>query len=678
MGRARLSKVTVIAPRSEYEAVSRELAQFGDFHRIEEKEPELDPVLQELSVKAVRLFAQADQAVKDLGIQLMPGTLDVLFKGVKVPRREVQAEDWDDLLLKAERELNPIAEEVRDLKAQLQRFAKQETDAATLKEALRTVSGFSLDMSMLPGLRLLKVELATAENEKLQELRNSLPDAIVLSQQLTPTHSLVLLAAPKSAEARLDRTAKALELRPLVIPADLPQNPAEAYKTLEEEEEKAADSKSSVEQRLEEVRVGSQPTLLEIRELTGLARDVLDEARVSGGMKRLAIISGYVPLSREAEFVREFGSWMVYVEPVPHETHDEEVPTLMVNPPGFRPFELVTAQQGTPGNEEVDPTPIISFVFPAFFGMMFGDFGHGLILTLFALLIRTRGTGTLRQWGNIFLVAGIFATIFGAVFGEFFGFALYNYIPIPPLIEILQRPLGAAPTPNTAGIQTLMVVSILIGIAHLVTGLSLDINEALMAGEKAEAFLVKLPTLIMYVSGVGYGIAFIGAGYSFNVLRASTPAPLLGIPNNILGGASLAVLLPSMLLVFCGRAVAIGLGKVEGGSVGGALSDGGLELFERITMFVSNTISYVRLGIMLLVHAVLLLIVNEYFPLSSSVMIVPWVILNCLIIAFEAFMVYVQDLRLHIYEFFTKFYRGTGTPFKKILPNHVRIDIKWV
>ena len=115
MGIARLSKVTVIAPRNEYDRVARELAEFEDFHRTEQKESSFDPALQELTVKAVRLFSEADQAVKDLGIQLMPGAMDIVFRGVKIPRRQVQADDWDDLLQKAERELNPLAEETRAL-----------------------------------------------------------------------------------------------------------------------------------------------------------------------------------------------------------------------------------------------------------------------------------------------------------------------------------------------------------------------------------------------------------------------------------------------------------------------------------------------------------------------------------------------------------------------------------
>jgi V/A-type H+-transporting ATPase subunit I len=390
------------------------------------------------------------------------------------------------------------------------------------------------------------------------------------------------------------------------------------------------------------------------------------------------MISGYIPEKRDSEFKRRFDRWIVHSEPVGEGEHAEKVPVLYENPSGLRPFELITSQQGIPGIHEVDPTPLVSFIFPVFFGLMFGDFGHGAVLTLFALLIRQRGRGALRQWGNVFLAAGVSAMFFGAVFGEFFGFALHNFIPIPPLLEILERPIGAAPTVNTANIELVMVVSILIGIAHLITGLSLDVYEAVKAGELTEVLVGKVPTLTMYVSGVGYGLAFIGAGFGFNVLKTSAPAPLLGIPNNQLGGVSLGVLAASMVVLFCGRAVAVKLGKLHGESFGAALANGGLEVFERISQFLSNTISYVRLAIMLLVHAVLLLIVNLYFPLTNPVMIVPWVILNCLVISFEAFVVYVQDLRLHIYEFFTKFYRGTGAPFRKIFPDRVRVDIKWL
>jgi len=294
-------------------------------------------------------------------------------------------------------------------------------------------------------------------------------------------------------------------------------------------------------------------------------------------------------------------------------------------------------------------------------------------------LIRQRGKGSVRQWGNVFLVAGISAIVFGAIFGEFFELSFYSFVPVPAAIEIIRRAAGSPDTFNIVGVYLVMEVGILIGVAHLITALSLDIYQGWKEEDRLKLALEKVPALTMYVSGVGYGLAFIGAGFSFNVLKTSAPAPLLGIPNNLLGALSLAVLLPSMLVMLGGKSVAILLGKIEKGSIVGALANGGLEVFERISLFLSNTVSYVRLAVMLFVHAGLLLVTNLYFgPWINPLFAIPWVILNLLIVAFEAFIVYVQDLRLHLYEFFTKFFLGTGTPFRKILPDRVRVRLDWL
>ena len=199
-----------------------------------------------------------------------------------------------------------------------------------------------------------------------------------------------------------------------------------------------------------------------------------------------------------------------------------------------------------------------------------------------------------------------------------------------------------------------------------------------LAHNPVELWLERVPVFTMYVSGVGYGLAFIGVGYSFNVLASSSPNPLLGVPNNLVGGISLVVLIPSILVLLAGKSVAIAAGRLKEGSVLGSLANGGLEVFERISQFMSNTISYIRLAVMLLVHAGLLLITNEYFAPWNNPLYTPiWIILNLLIVGFEAMIVYIQDLRLHLYEFFTKFYRGTGKPFTRIFPDKPRVSIEW-
>ena len=679
MGVARLSKVTIISPRSEYEDVAKALAHFEDFHPLEGAPQNFDPGVQELTVKAVRLFAQADQAVKDLGLKLMPGQMDIVFRGIKIPKSTYEASNWEELLNKADDQLRPIAEEVRGEKVLLQKAQKDEGDSEALMAALKVVSGSSSDLTGLADLAHIKAVVSLVENEKLAEFSKSLPEALFISQPLTKEQTLVMVAVARTEEAKLDKTMKLLELKPLAIPPSFPQNPAEAYKKATQDHDAAVAAREKAEALMADSGEKRGTELLALRELTEVARKTLDEARVSGEMHRMAMISGYIPAKKEATLKEMFGRWIVHTEPAEPGSEEGHVPTLMENRKGLGLFGPVTLEQGTPAQHEVDPTPLVSFVFPVFFGMMFGDVGHGLILTAFMLLVRQRSTGNMRQWANLFVVAGISATIFGVVFGEFFEQAFSSIVPIPPMVEIIHRAAGAQDTFSINGVYLVMEVAILIGVFHLLTALGLDVYQGTKEHNRLELWLEKIPVFTMYLGGVGYGLAFVGLSFtSFNVLISSAPAPLIGIPNNVLGAISLALLVPSMVVLLAGKAVAISTGKMKG-SAAGALSNGGLEVFERISQFMSNTISYVRLAVMLLVHAGLLLITNQYFaPWTSAVNVVPWVILNILIIAFEAFIVYVQDLRLHLYEFFTKFYTGTGTPFRKILPDRARIRINWL
>jgi V/A-type H+-transporting ATPase subunit I len=326
----------------------------------------------------------------------------------------------------------------------------------------------------------------------------------------------------------------------------------------------------------------------------------------------------------------------------------------------------------------VDPTPVVTFVFPIFFGLMFGDVGHGLILSAFALLVRHRGQGRLRQWGNIFLACGISSMIFGIVFGEFFG-TLFNFGKYDPVTQFLNLELVKGGSLQfTTTVPAVLVISLLIGIAHITTGLSLNIIEGVRGHETIEVLTERIPNLVMYISGVGFGLAFIGAGYSFNVFGVSKPVPLLGIPTSTMGTASVIVVFVAMIWLATGKGIAIATGKLHGESAGGAFADGGIEVFERISQFLANTISYARLAILLLVHAAFLILINQLVAYPIYVAILPMIFFNILILVFETLIVYIQDLRLHIYEFFTKFYQGDGIPFKRLLPAKLRTRVDWV
>lgn len=682
MGVAALDRVSVIAPRSDYPEVARRLAQFGEFHPIENESRNFDPAVEELAIRAVRLFAQADQVVKDLSIPLGPGMLDVIFRGVRIPRSEYGASNWKELLEMVDVELQPIYEAVKRERTRLTGLLKEESDIQALLTSLTVFSSFSVDLGRLSRPGRLALVLSISKSEIVPELQKSLSDMIFLSQNVSETQSLVLVAGRHEDGPRIEKSMKALEVKSFSLPENLPQNPAEAYKVLSQNFEKVRKDREDSENELTMFKDKEAARLLAVRELAESAHYMLDDARMAGGLKRMAVISGYIPAMKIGDFRSSFGEWIVHAEPIKRfgDNEGQKVPTLMNNKGPLRPFENITREQGTPSGREVDPTPIITFVFPVFFGMMFGDLGHGMTVSAFAFLIRSRAKDnpSLRRWGNIFLAAGVSASIFGIIFGEFFGFSLHQLVPIPTLIEIVARPpIVSQAGLDPVGTTTMLVIAILIGIGHITTGLALNVWQAIKSHETIELLTERIPNLTMYLSGIGFGLAFIGAGYSFNVFKTSTPAPLLGIPNSTLGALSLAAVLASMVVLALGRGVAVMTGRLEGQSAGSAFAIGGIEVFERINQFLANTISYARLAILLFVHAALLLAINPIAAYPVYISLIPLVVLNVLIMLLEGLIVYIQDLRLHIYEFFTKFYAGEGTPFRKIFPDQVRVKLNW-
>ena len=227
--------------------------------------------------------------------------------------------------------------------------------------------------------------------------------------------------------------------------------------------------------------------------------------------------------------------------------------------------------------------------------------------------------------------------------------------------------------------MTLLKISWLIGIFHIGIGLFLGVLNGIKENEFVEVIVEKIPTFLLYFFGVIFGLAFIGAGLNFgNMLTDTQPLPLLPFINNTQATLlSLSIILPVLFILMFGKSVAIKMGKVPGEDFGESLMVNPIEtLFEKLPGFLSNTISYGRLGVLLVVHAALMIATNAALNLGVAGIALA-IICNILIILMEGLIVYIQTIRLHLYEWFTKFYDGSGTLFRKINPETKRIKINW-
>ena len=128
--------------------------------------------------------------------------------------------------------------------------------------------------------------------------------------------------------------------------------------------------------------------ILALHERCTVAKDVLEHLRKPGGTKRFAVIRGYIPSKMEEKFKKICLKWTAIIE---EPAKDAKEPVLLDNPRFVRTFETITDSQGFPKKGELDPTPMIAIMWPIFYGIMFADLGHGLLLMGMGLLFKVKG-----------------------------------------------------------------------------------------------------------------------------------------------------------------------------------------------------------------------------------------------------------------------------------------------
>ena len=685
MGVAQLAKVSIVLPRSQMTDLLRELAIFDWFHPLQSPSRDSDQNLDALASRALRVFVELNDLLEPLAIKTEPGIIETLVKGPNEQVEKWSTKDWENLLTQLETKSVPLIRELRDLLDEVGSVEKRVEDLESIGSALSRISKFSTDLEKLTHLKRFHIVFALGVTKDIREIASSMPGAIALHSPVTKSDSIILVAAPKDDSERVEKVLRSFEVRPFSIPSDLPQTPKEAFEVvqtnLQIEQEKLANVKKS----LTELSTRSEQKILTFRETAQLSHEVFSKMRRAGPLQRFAVIEGYIPAQEAASFRSISSKWITIVKTVStHDHQDSEgdsPPTQLQNPLGARAFEAVTLTQGPPRYGEIDPTSLISLMFPIFFGVMFGDLGHGLVLLLFGLFLAIRGTPSIKKWGQIFMAAGISASVVGVLIGEFFGLPTHDISPAFDgllLLHFVERH-HAIPSINIEALLVFIQISLVFGIIQITLGLTLDVINATRKKEYVELAVEKIPTLTLYVFGVLFALAFIGAGNSFDgLLESTSPIPLLPIPVATAGTIGVIGGITSVIVLVLGKGLAMVAGKLPSGSVGMTIFESLIEvMFERMAGFLANTVSYARIAILLTVHASLLIALNLAWNLPLVAAIPMLIVFNVLIIMMEGMIVYIQDLRLHLYEWFTKFYDGSGSLFNKMVPDKKFITIEW-
>ncbi|KYC45580.1 MAG: V-type ATP synthase subunit I [Candidatus Methanofastidiosum methylothiophilum] len=345
--------------------------------------------------------------------------------------------------------------------------------------------------------------------------------------------------------------------------------------------------------------------------------------------KNTFIVEGWIPENKFQELKnilkKKFGD-RVNLDKIKY-SDEEPVPVEFKHPTPVKPFELLLELFEYPKTREIDPTFAIFITFPLFYGIMLGDIGYGLVIFFASLFMKTKfKTEGWKMILGILEYSSLYTIAFGFIDGEFFGFDIFALLGIEEIfgfkMPILNRIVDFMP---------IMVLSISIGVLHVLLGLTFGFINVYRSHNLKEAILKKGAWIILIFS-----IIFIASSVYI---------------SNIFLYFGSGLLLISLILLVVGEGF-IGLIEIFG--------------------IMSNILSYVRLmaiglssvGIAIVINSI---VTDIVFPKGGIFVLLGYSILilghigNILLGILASFL---HALRLHYVEFFTKFYEGGGIKYK--------------
>lgn len=358
-------------------------------------------------------------------------------------------------------------------------------------------------------------------------------------------------------------------------------------------------------------------------------------------------IVGFVPAKKVDEFKGEFeGLYTNLVVSEPSEKPQLTPPTLLKNNWFFRPFELFVDMYSLPAYSDFDPTVFVAITYCLLFGIMFGDVGQGLLLLIGGLLIEAK---TKNKLAGVIGRVGITSMIFGFLFGSVFG---YEEVLTPVhegLFGIRGKLFHVMANSST---MVLLIGAVLIGAVLILT--TMIVNMLLNIKHK------KWGEVLFSQNGLA-GFIF----YGYLLLGIGLPVLYPGV--NIMTKPLMAIFIGVPVLLFFFKEplthLIEGKGIVPKGGWGGFILETFFEVFEIMLSFVTNSMSYLRVGGFVLSHAGMMLVVMTLVEMTGGAGPVVLIIGNLFVMALEGLIVGIQTLRLEYYEMFSRYFTGGGRKF---------------
>lgn len=408
---------------------------------------------------------------------------------------------------------------------------------------------------------------------------------------------------------------------------------AENLATLEKE-------RQEIEQRIAGLG-GKREALLEASDRAAIALRREEAKSRLVGTDKVFLLEGWLPADHCAALEKALEPFTCAIETrEPTEDEYPQVPVQLKNNKLTRPLNMVTEMYSLPAYGTLDPNPLMAPFFILFYGIMMADMGYGLLMMIASVIIskKYRPKGMSGELFSLLGLCGISTFIMGALTGGFFGDFLTQLVAIVSPGTVFALPKLFDPLDD---LTMILIGSMALGMVQIVTGMAISLIEKCKRKKFLDAFFEEITWWIVFI-----GIALLALGKGAAVLYVGCALVLLG---PIVQGK--------------------GWGKLTG--VFGSL-------YNHVTGYFGDILSYTRLMALMLAGSVIAQVFNMLAAMPGNVIafIIISMLGNAMNFGLNLLGCYVHDLRLQCLEFFNKFYVDGGKPFRPMTLDTEYVDLQ--
>lgn len=632
-----MKKLTLLAEQAYKDDLLKSIQQMQNVEVIRLPEVVEESILDDLEVRSSRdelaendkLFQDTEYALDFLNQYVpQPGMIEALrAKRKSFTLKELEAKVDPS-------EIQEIVDGVSDKENELNSLDEKKKALKEEENFFRKWRNLSHHPSELEEFNLMEVFVGSVEKDYIDALFAKLEefDSVTWEEVYSGKESKGLyVIAPKSESEELRNELTQSGFRFLKYPYD--HLPKEELKANQEKRSDIIDQERQVKKELKTWNGQARKLELAI-EYFYSRKERMKAKELILNSELLFLVSGWVTADEEEEIkqtiINDLDDNIAIISEDVLEEERESVPVQLDNPSFIKPFEVLIEMFSFPIYGEIDPTSWIAPFYFIFFGMMSADAGYGVLLWAgtFAMLKLFEMDEGLEQNIRFFNYNSIATIIFGLIFGSFFGFDL------PFQLLSLQD-----------DVITILIISIILGVIHIILGFQLDAYLKHKNGEHMEA----------YISDHSWSLIIIGAMvYAVGIMTdVSSTAETVGIA--LMAINAIGIVIASM---------------INGSSLIGGLGSGLFNLTD-VASITGDIVSYSRIMALGVASANIGMAFNllvSVFPpiLRFTIGIIVFLALHFLNIFIAFLGAYVHSLRLHYVEMFGKFYEGGGRQFKPL------------